>query len=262
MYRLPKLLTEVEREGYLQACLQGCLQGEEVKLTAMQRDLLSTVIALRHTHAALESAATARHSLQQAGIQLLQATRIARQFPGAAASACDLRPVNRASTGPAAWGTGGNAGDDVPTCNAGVVRGVQQASDADGPASALCVLAASGHGQRVLDRLGLSRETQAGMVAMMLRALAREHVGAVQARGRSDRHAAGAGIGADAAAGAGAGVLGVGNWTREHPVLGRGPDGRMDPRSVGVPDVLEMLDEGRVRVMDGVDPSCQGTGTG
>ena len=239
-------------------------QQSHADLTASQHELEQQVNALQRTKTALASSATARHSLQHAGIRLLQATHIARQFPASAATACDLHTIDRTSGITVPQGTysgddhDNDGDDDDPASTGGLARRFVDSSGGDDAASAVGMLSSSGHGQRLLGRLGLSRDTQAGMTAGMMRSLAREHEGVVQARGLLCRHHAGAGAGA----GAGVDVLGVGNWTREHPVLGRDPDGRMDPRSVGVPDVLEMLDEGRVRVMDGVDPSCQGTGTG
>jgi len=43
----------------------------------------------------------------------------------------------------------------------------------------------------------------------------------------------------------------IDDWTKNHPVLSRGPDDRIDEASVGAACELERLDHGRVQVVDG-----------
>lgn len=90
----------------------------------------------------------------------------------------------------------------------------------------------------MLRGLGLGAAVTAKMAAAMLRELQQVHRDAVQARGEARRVRGGASA--------------VGNWTREHPVLQRSAAGSVSAASVGAASVLEVLDQGRIRVIDGV----------
>ena len=47
------------------------------------------------------------------------------------------------------------------------------------------------------------------------------------------------------------GASASGNWTKDHPVLTRGADRRLDHASVGSPTELEALDDGSIVIVNG-----------
>jgi len=109
-----------------------------------------------------------------------------------------------------------------------------------------------------MTRLGIGADTMSRMIVIATRDLAQQHADVVRLRGLPRRLHPQAGFGAanpnptgGSSSGSGPGGGGVGNWTREHPVLRRGPDGRIDSTSLGAAKVLETLDRGLVRVVDG-----------
>jgi len=111
-----------------------------------------------------------------------------------------------------------------------------------GDVSGLLLLCGSGEGRSLLSRLGMDTANMAlGPGRDALRSLAQGHARTVRWRA-APRHAT-----------AGAAAACLGNWTRDHPLLRRtgGSSSRVDTASIGAALELELLDEGRIKVVDG-----------
>ena len=183
------------------------------RLTAMTKQHTADVATI----ASLQSERPGRHSMQHSALRVTHMAVQLHAYLEDAAVACDL-PMD-----------GRQPGHDM--------------------LAAVSRLAATGHGRRVLTRLGLDATTMSGMTATQLLLLAGEHIEAIRQDRLPIRERGG-------------GPAAVGNWTREHPALQRDASGRIDPASIGDPSVTQALDGGRYLVVGPVLEARDAAGDG